>query len=134
MLISGYVDKLEHIDRIVRIAEEYYPKVINNMTVGGVQTVLLHVRVMEVSRTKLRQLAVDWASISGANMVTSGISGLVLPPTSPSLPAGVIGTGGARRRPPSPTIRSARPLLPLTSPKAQARFLACSTPYGKTTC
>ena len=54
VLISGFVDKPEHIDRIVRIAEEYYPKVINNMTVGGVQQVLLHVKVMEVSRTKLR--------------------------------------------------------------------------------
>ena len=92
VLISGYVDKLEHIDRIVRIAEEYYPKVINNMTVGGVQTVLLHVRVMEVSRTKLRELGFDWAKITGGNLVTSGVSGLVLPPMSPSLPSGVIGT------------------------------------------
>ncbi len=95
VLISGYVDKVEHIDRIIRIAEEYYPKVINNMTVGGVQTVLLHVRVMEVSRTKLRELGFDWAQISGANMVTSGISGLVLPPTSPSVPTGVVGTGSS---------------------------------------
>ena len=36
VLISGFVDQPEHIDRIIRIAEEYYPKVINNMTVGGV--------------------------------------------------------------------------------------------------
>ena len=56
VMISGFVDKNEHIDRIIRIAEEYYPKVINNMTVGGVQQVLLHVKVMEVSRTKLREL------------------------------------------------------------------------------
>ena len=34
---------------------------INNITVGGVQQVLLKVKVMEVSRTKLRQLGVDWA-------------------------------------------------------------------------
>jgi pilus assembly protein CpaC len=92
VLISGYVDKPEHIDRIVRIAEEYYPKVINNMTVGGVQTVLLHVRVMEVSRTKLRQLGFDWAKITGGNMVTSGVSGMIQAPVSPSLP---VGTGGA---------------------------------------
>ncbi len=106
VLISGYVDKLEHIDRIVRIAEEYYPKVINNMTVGGVQTVLLHVRVMEVSRTKLRELGFDWAQITGANLVTSGISGLVLPPMSPSLPSGVIGTGAA----PAPATVSNNPI------------------------
>ena len=65
VLISGYVDQPEHIDRIIRIAEEYYPKVINNMTVGGVQQVLLHVKVMEVSRTKLRQLGFDFAKITG---------------------------------------------------------------------
>ncbi len=106
VLISGYVDKLEHIDRIVRIAEEYYPKVINNMTVGGVQTVLLHVKVMEVSRTKLRELGFDWAQITGANMVTSGISGLVLPPTSPSLPTGAVGTGAA----PAPATISNNPI------------------------
>jgi pilus assembly protein CpaC len=89
VLISGFVDKAEHIDRIIRIAEEYYPKVINNMTVGGVQTVLLHVKVMEVSRTKLRRLGFDWAKLTGGNMVTSGASGMIVPPFSPSLPAGI---------------------------------------------
>ena len=35
------------------------------MTVSGVQQVLLHVKVMEVSRTKLRQLGFDFAKING---------------------------------------------------------------------
>jgi pilus assembly protein CpaC len=91
VMISGYVDQPEHIDRIIRIAEEYYPKVINNMTVSGVQQILLHVKVMEVSRTKLRQLGVDWAKITGSNMAVSGISGMILPPSSPALPAGAGG-------------------------------------------
>jgi pilus assembly protein CpaC len=77
VLISGFVDKPEHIARIVQIAEEYYPKVINNMTVGGVQLVLLHVKVMEVSRTKLRQLGFDFSKITGSNFITSGVSGLL---------------------------------------------------------
>ncbi|MEN6406420.1 MAG: pilus assembly protein N-terminal domain-containing protein [Thermoguttaceae bacterium] len=77
VLISGYVDKDESIERIVRIAEEYYPKVINNMTVAGVQQVLLHVKVMEVSRTKLRRLGFDFANINGSSVVGSGISGLL---------------------------------------------------------
>ena len=45
---------------IVRIAEDFYPKVINNMTVGGVQQIQLKTKVMEVSRTKLRQAGFDW--------------------------------------------------------------------------
>ena len=35
VMISGFVDKNEHIERIIQIAEQYYPKVINNMTVAG---------------------------------------------------------------------------------------------------
>jgi pilus assembly protein CpaC len=94
VMISGFVDTPEHIDRIIRIAEEYYPKVINNMTVGGVQLVLLHVKVMAVSRTKLRRLGFDWAKINGSNMVASGASGMVLQPSSPGLPTGT-GTSAA---------------------------------------
>jgi len=69
VLITGYVDRPEHVDLIVRIAEEFYPKVINAITVGGVQQVVLHVKVMEVSRTKLRNLGFDWAKVTGSNVV-----------------------------------------------------------------
>jgi pilus assembly protein CpaC len=77
VMISGFVEKTDHIDRIIQIAEQYYPKVINNMTVGGVQQVFLHVKVMEVSRTKLRHLGVDWAKVTGDNFIISGPSGLL---------------------------------------------------------
>jgi pilus assembly protein CpaC len=89
VLISGFVDQAESIDRIVRIAEEYYPKVINNMTVGGVQLVLLHVKVMEVSRTKLRRLGFDFSKITGPNVVTSSPSGALVDTinTTPVTPA-----------------------------------------------
>ena len=79
VLISGYVDQAEHVDLIVRIAEDYYPKVINNMTVSGVQQVLLRVKVMEVSRTKLRMLGFDFSSIAtaGTGGVVSTAAGIV---------------------------------------------------------
>jgi pilus assembly protein CpaC len=77
VMISGFVDQPEQIDRIIRVAEEYYPKVINNMTVGGVQQVLLRVKVMEVSRTKLRNLGFDWALITDSSVITSGVTGLI---------------------------------------------------------
>jgi len=75
--IHGYVDQPEHVNHVIRIAEEYYPKVINNITVSGVQQVLLHVKLMEVSRTKLRTLGFDWAQISGNNIIASSASGLL---------------------------------------------------------
>jgi pilus assembly protein CpaC len=76
-LISGTVDNPEHINTIMQIALEYYPKVINNITVSGVQKVLLHCKVMEVSRTKLRRCGFDFAQISSGGFVGSGISGLI---------------------------------------------------------
>jgi pilus assembly protein CpaC len=80
VLISGYIDRPEDLERIKVIAEEYYPKVIMNITVGGVQQVQLHVRVYEVSRSKLRTMGFDFAQISSGNLntlVRSGVSGLI---------------------------------------------------------
>jgi len=94
VLISGYVDKPQHIDLIVRIAEEYYPKVINNITVGGVQQVLLHVKVMEVSRTKLRRLGFDFAEFTGNDMIASGISGLLAATSAATAAGGISNAAG----------------------------------------
>jgi pilus assembly protein CpaC len=77
VLISGYVDQPQHVGRIVQLAEEYYPKVINNITVGGVQQVLLHVKIMEVSRTKLRALGFDWSALGDHTAAYSAVSGLL---------------------------------------------------------
>lgn len=77
VFISGYVDQPENVTQVTQIAEQYYPKVINNVTVSGVQQVLLHTKVMEVSRTKLRTLGIDLAQISGNNLIQSSVSGLI---------------------------------------------------------
>jgi pilus assembly protein CpaC len=78
VVISGYVDQPDHVSRIIRMAEDYYPKVINNITVGGVQQVLLHCKVMEVSRTKMRAMGFDFQQVSNAGgFVVSSVSGLI---------------------------------------------------------
>ena len=77
LVMSGYVDRADHVNTIMRIAEDYYPKVINNMIVGGTQQVLLHVKVMEVSRTNLKELGFDFANFSGNNFTGSTISGIM---------------------------------------------------------
>jgi len=77
LVLTGFVDRPDYVSRIVRLAEDYSPKVINNISVGGVQQVLLHVRVIEVSRTKLRTLGFDFASFSGGGDIISSISGLI---------------------------------------------------------
>lgn len=77
VVLSGRVDRAEDVNRIVRMAEDYYPKVINNVSVGGVQQVLLHVKVMEVSRTKLRALGFDWANFGRTDYFIQSVSGLI---------------------------------------------------------
>src|SRR5262245_15887738 len=65
LVLKGFVDNPDYLSQIMRLAEDYAPKVVNNISVGGAQQVLLKVKVMEVSRTKLRQLGVDWAWFGG---------------------------------------------------------------------
>ncbi len=78
LMLTGFVDSPDHVGPIMRLAEDYAPKVINNLDVGGVQQVLLKVKVMEVSRTKLRQLGVDWAIFgSDGDFAISRVSGLI---------------------------------------------------------
>ena len=77
IVLSGFVPESDQVSRIVRMSEQYYWNVINNMQVGGVQQVMLHVKVMEVSRTKLRRLGVDFAALSSSGFVTSSISGMI---------------------------------------------------------
>jgi len=93
VVLSGYVDRPEAVSRIVRMAEDYYPKVINNITVGGVQQVMLHVKVMEVSRTKLRAMGFDFAVFSGNDFVIQDVSQLLGEFSSTA--QSVVGTGAA---------------------------------------
>jgi pilus assembly protein CpaC len=88
VLIVGHVPRPDMVSKITMIAEDYYPKVISNMSVGGVQTVLLHVKVMEVSRTRLRTLGIDWNYVTGTDFVVSSVSGLI---TSGASTAGFAG-------------------------------------------
>jgi pilus assembly protein CpaC len=77
LVLSGYVDRPDYVNTIIKIAEDFYPKVINNMVVGGTQQVLLHVKVMEVSRTSLKELGFDFAAFSDNGFVTSTAAGVL---------------------------------------------------------
>lgn len=79
VVISGFVGQPSEVGTVISIAENYYPKVINNISVGGVQQIMLHVRVMEVSRTKLRSMGFDFSISRGGNFFVSGAAGLIAP-------------------------------------------------------
>jgi pilus assembly protein CpaC len=93
LYISGFVPKAEMVASITRVAQDYFPNIINDMRVGGVHKILLHTKVMEVSRTKLRTLGFDWAQLSaGGSFVSQGVSGVL------QAPGTVVGTQGATVR------------------------------------
>ncbi len=77
VIISGQVTADEHVEQAVTIAEQYYPTVINRIEVIGVHTIMLQTQVMEVSRTKLQQLGIDWSMGFGNDFVTQSASGLI---------------------------------------------------------
>ncbi len=78
VMVSGWVDDPNMVRKIIDISQEYHPKVLNNITVGGVQQVLLQIKVFEVSRTKLRQMGFDWGNLTRrGDVAVQGVGGLV---------------------------------------------------------
>lgn len=89
LVLTGYIDRPDYVDPIRQLAEDYAPKVINNIAVGGVQQVLLKVKIYEVSRNKLRELGVDFAYLSNHGYFGTSVSGLLNTIGSPGNPDGV---------------------------------------------
>jgi len=83
VILSGTVTADEHVEQAVTIAEQYYGTVINRIEVIGVHTIMLQTQVMEVSRTKLQQLGIDWSMGFGNDFVTQSVSGLIAPGSAP---------------------------------------------------
>jgi pilus assembly protein CpaC len=81
VLIKGYVDDQRDVSLIISIAQQYFAQVIDDIRVGGVQQVMLKVKLMEVSRTKLRQLGIDFTELSNSNgsFLASNPSGVLRP-------------------------------------------------------
>lgn len=94
LVLTGFIDRPDYVDPIRQLAEDYAPKVINNIAVGGVQQVLLKVKIYEVSRTKLRKLGVDFATIGDGGYSGTSISGLLQNVGGPGNPYGFITQAG----------------------------------------
>ncbi|MCH2181198.1 MAG: pilus assembly protein N-terminal domain-containing protein [Mariniblastus sp.] len=77
VILGGNVAQTDQVEKIVAVAEDYFPTVINQLKVDGPQLVAIKVRVYEVSRTKLRNLGVDWANLGGNVKATSSVTGLL---------------------------------------------------------
>ncbi len=77
----------ENIPRIIDIAKEFYPNVINQMEVGGDQEIQLMVKVIEIDRTKLRQLGFNFMGMTN-NAFAAGLPGELAPLSTLATPIG----------------------------------------------
>jgi len=84
-IVSGTVTNVDDVDRAIAIVEQFYTTVVNNIRVVGVQQVLLHTKIMEVSRTKFRDVGIDWGlrNVSSGEGILFAPGGMIDAPGSP---------------------------------------------------
>ena len=87
VVLRGWVTQPEHINEIVDVAERFFPEVLNQMRVGGVQQVLLKCKVLEVQRSKIQRLGINFAFLRGDKYLVS-TPGSLTPLTQLSAPFG----------------------------------------------
>jgi pilus assembly protein CpaC len=61
--LDGWVSRPEAVSEIQAIAEQFYAEVLNHMKTGGVQQIMLKCTVLEVQRSKLRRLGMNFTMI-----------------------------------------------------------------------
>lgn len=87
VLLRGWVVEPQQITEIVDIAKLYYPNVLNQMKMGGPQQVQLRCKVMEVQRSKLRSLGLNFTYL-GRNVAFSSTPGAISPLDAFTVPIG----------------------------------------------
>ena len=85
--LVGWVSQPENINEIEEIARQSYANVMNHMKTGGVQQVLMKCTVMEVQRSKLRRVGMNFSLIRPESYLLS-TPGPITPLTALSAAAG----------------------------------------------
>src|SRR5438309_534838 len=68
VILEGMVHDAVAADRAVQVAETYAPgKVVNLLSLGSAQQVMLEVRFAEVNRSALSQIGISWGSKNGGS-------------------------------------------------------------------
>lgn len=71
ILLLGWVDQPQEATKIVELAEQFHPKVLNYLQVSGVQTIMLRVKMMEAQRSKIRSLGFNFLQLREHSYVGS---------------------------------------------------------------
>ncbi len=76
VVLRGWVTDPTQIPQIIDVAEQFYPIVHSQMNVGGVSQVQLHVKIMEVQRSKIRDLGFNFLALGQQYAVASTPGGI----------------------------------------------------------
>jgi pilus assembly protein CpaC len=78
VVLTGHVGKETQIAQIESVATDFFPNGVRNfVTVGGPKKIALECRVVEVSRTKLRDMGIDWSLATSGFTVQNSASALL---------------------------------------------------------
>jgi len=78
VMLTGYVARAEDVNNVLQVTQDFFPtNVVNQLRVDGSQVVATEVKVYEISRTKLRNLGIDWAATGSNGRIVSGFSDLI---------------------------------------------------------
>ncbi len=89
LTLTGVVSSLSNQSQALALAETYAPKrVLNLLQVGGIQQVMLDVRVAEMNRQLLRRLGLNFGYLRGNDFAVSSLSNLtsIVRPTDAVVP------------------------------------------------
>lgn len=76
VVLRGWVTEPEVIPQIMAIAKQMFPNVHNHMRVGGVNQVQLRVKILEVQRSKLKELGFNFVASGQKYAFSSSVGGL----------------------------------------------------------
>lgn len=93
VLLRGWVSEPQQISEITALASLYFPRVLNQMKVGGPQEVQLRVQVMEVQRSQIRRFGINFIA-GGKNATFASTPGPITPLSSLVVPLGGPATAG----------------------------------------
>ena len=81
VILDGWMTQPEDINKVVAIAETFSENVLNHMRVGGVQQVMLKCQILEVQRSKMRRLGINFL-VNGQDRYLVQSAGGLTPVTS----------------------------------------------------
>lgn len=89
VVLRGWVTEPDRIPQMIAVAKQFYANVHNQMQVGGVTQVQLHVKVLEVQRSRLQRMGINWLGV-GQNFYVHSAPGALAPLTNAPIAPGQI--------------------------------------------